>query len=136
MEIHIKHPGSHFEPPPRPDPVKVDGVVSRFGPRLSGTGPRGFSLMLAGSSTIYSFEGHTPVYHAGSWQSEPHSTLVELTSLGDHVTFVLKDGGSSKAKPGTLRNWTLEHVLAGNPEKVIPGESQPALPGKADLLPE
>lgn len=104
----------------------VEGIIERYGPSLAGHGDHGFSVLLVGSKTIYYFLGVRSAYSPAIGRpSNASSTLVELTALGDHISFEIE--GSSEEhgflKMGTnetLRNWTLENRLIGIEVDITP----------------
>lgn len=100
--------------------MKIEGIVERYAPELTGHGDHGFSVLLADGRTVYSFRCVRDAYSPNIGQESKYSSaLIELTAPGDHISFETegKVGGTTFfaiGRPGTLRNWTLEHRLIGH----------------------
>jgi hypothetical protein len=112
--------------------MKIEGIVERYAPELTGHGDHGFSVLLAGSRTVYSFPGVRDAYSPNIGRETKHSAaLVELTAPGDHISFETKGKVDDTTffalvLPGTLRNWTLEHKLIGREIDITPAPIQPS----------
>lgn len=97
--------------------MRIDGIVERTA--TTSRGHRlGLNLIIEGRNEIFHFNATDEAYDkAVPFEGE---ALAELTQAGDHVWFEVKDG-QRIGRPGTLRNWTLEHRLYGQ-EKPLPDE--------------
>lgn len=99
---------------------KIEGIVERYAPALVGHGDHTFSVLLIGSDEIYSFPSVRRSYLPEIGRpSNSSSTLVELMTPGDHISFEMRE---NKVLPETLRNWTLEHRLIGREIDITPIE--------------
>lgn len=95
---------------------KVDGIVDRCGPSLVGHGDHGFHGLLMGSNVIYWSPGTRGDGTVYGRPTNANDCLVSLTCAGGHVNLEVE---GSRGKAGTLRNWTLEARLPGNPERDV-----------------
>jgi len=118
--------------------TKLDGIIDRCGPSLVGHGDHGFYVLLVGSHMIYWLPGAREAYAAVHGRpTSANDNLVALTQAGDHVSF---EADGIRGKGGTLRNWTLETRLLGQPmrdvtpaaDAIAEGQAVRALPGSAE----
>lgn len=99
---------------------KIEGIVERYAPGLSGHGDHQFSVLLIGNNEIFNFPSVRQVYSPEIGRpSSSLSNLVELTAPGDHISFEIRE---NRVLPGTLRNWTLEHRLIGREIDITPNK--------------
>jgi hypothetical protein len=105
----------------------VDGIVERYAPGLCGHGDHGLNILLKGDNTLYYFSGVRTAYSdVHNRPSSSNSTLVELTSPGDHITFDIERNTElffQKAIDKSLRNWTVEARLSGVEVDITPAKS-------------
>jgi hypothetical protein len=120
----------------------IEGIVERCAPAYGDKYILGMYFLLVGSPTIYtapqSFKAYAEVYGRPSgW----NSSLVNLTSPGDHVSFEVAQELPRFGEPRTIiadstfRNWTLEQRLLGAEKDVSQNPVEPqALNASAKLL--
>lgn len=105
----------------------VDGIVERYAPDLCGHGDHGLHILLKGDNTLYYFSSVRSAYSdLHNRPSSSNTTLVELTSHGDHITFDINSDSESifqKAIEKSLRNWTVETRLSGVEIDITPAAS-------------
>lgn len=104
----------------------IEGIVERYAPDLCGHGDHGFHVLLSGKNTIFHFSGVRAAYSPLPGRlSSYNSTLAELMTPGDHISFGIKGelknlGFFCPATEGSLRNWTLENRLHGTVKNITP----------------
>lgn len=96
---------------------KIDGIIDRCAPSMIGHGDHGLYVLLVGSHMIYWLPGAREAYAPVHGRpTSANDSLVALTQAGDHVSFEVE---GVRGKAGTLRNWTLETRLLGQPMREV-----------------
>jgi hypothetical protein len=74
----------------------VDGIVERYVSDLCEHGDYGLHILFKGDNILYYFSGERTAYSdVHNRPSSSNSTLVELTSPGDHITFDIESNSKS-----------------------------------------